>query len=117
MTNPFIINGKIPERYFCDRNTETKTLIDRLINGHNVILMSPRRMGKTGLIEHCYAQPQLNKYHTFFIDILQTSSLREFTYCLGKQIFETLKPLERNVLDLFVSTVKSLQAEFCSVGS
>ena len=67
MTNPFIINGKIPERYFCNRDTETKTLIDRLINGHNVILMSPRRMGKTGLIEHCYAQPQLNKYHTFLL--------------------------------------------------
>lgn len=31
-------------------------------------------------------------YYTFFIDILPTSSMREFTYLLGKEIYETLLP-------------------------
>ena len=36
-------------------------------------------------------------YYTFFIDILPTSSMREFTYLLGKEIYETLLPRSRNI--------------------
>jgi len=111
--NPFIINGEIANQYFCDRKIETEQLLNRILNQHNVVLMSPRRMGKTGLIYHCYQQPELkDDYYLFFVDILSTASLTEFTYCLGKQIYETLKPFGRNVLDVFIGTLKSLQAEF-----
>ena len=89
--NPFIVTGKIEPQYFCDRVQESARLVKSITNGNNMVIISPRRMGKTGLIQYCYEKPEIkNNYYTFFIDILHTSSLREFTYILGKEIFETL---------------------------
>ena len=49
--NPFIVTGKIKEEYFCDRVNETAKLIKTVTNGNNLVIISPRRMGKTGLIQ------------------------------------------------------------------
>ena len=63
--NPFITNGYISAEYFCDRVTETETLTRYITNGNNVALISPRRLGKTGLIEHCFHQKHIgDKYYT-----------------------------------------------------
>ncbi len=50
--NPFITSGYLSPAYFCDRVTETDTLWRYLTNGNHVALISPRRLGKTGLIAH-----------------------------------------------------------------
>ena len=50
MKNPFIINGIVPDEYFCDRVHETDKLIKCIGNQTNVLLTSPRRMGKTQLV-------------------------------------------------------------------
>lgn len=110
--NPFIFKGEIPEAFFCDRVKETELLISHILNGRNVVLMSPRRVGKTGLIAHCFNRAPLSTdYNTFFVDILHTTSLNEFTYALGREIFEKLKPQGRRVLNLFVQTVRSISGE------
>lgn len=84
--NPFIVTGKIEPAYFCDRVQESARLIKSLTNGNNMVIISPRRMGKTGLIQFCYEKPEIKKeYYTFFIDILHTSESREFTYLLGRR--------------------------------
>jgi len=70
-------------------------------------------MGKTGLIEHCFHFPEIERnYYTFFIDIYSTFSLREFVYLLGKHIFETLKPLGRKFIDNFFQVISSLRPAF-----
>jgi hypothetical protein len=70
-------------------------------------------MGKTGLIRYCYEKPVIkDNYYTFFIDILHTSSLKEFTYLLGKDIFEALAPRSKVMASLFVKTVKSISGKF-----
>ena len=92
MKNPFIITGRIPEEYFCDRKLETQKMIRVLTNGGNICLMSPRRMGKSKLIQFCYDKQELSEgYYTFYIDILHTSSLAEFTYVFGQKVFEVLR--------------------------
>ena len=50
LANPFVYQGYESPAYFCDREAETKTLLSHLKNGRNVTLISPRRIGKTGLI-------------------------------------------------------------------
>ena len=57
MKNPFIITGRIPEEYFCDRRLETQKIVRGLTNGDNICLMPPRRMGKSKLIQFCYDRP------------------------------------------------------------
>ena len=111
--NPFIVTGKIEPQYFCDRVQESARLVKSITNGNNMVIISPRRMGKTGLIQYCYEKPEIkNNYYTFFIDILHTSSLREFTYILGKEIFETLTPRSKKMARLFVQTLKSISGRF-----
>lgn len=107
--NPFIVMGKIPVELFCDRETETNKLIHSLTNGNNVVLISPRRMGKTGLIHHCYDDPCISEtYYTFFVDILHTSNLREFTFNLGRSIYKELVPKGKRYAKRFIQALKSL---------
>ena len=113
VTNPFITGGYVPEEYFCDRVQESKEVIRTLSNGNNLAIISPRRMGKTGLIEHCFHQPEIrDHYYTFFIDIYATDTLKEFVYKLGKEIFDTLKPKGKQFLDGFFSMISSLRPAF-----
>lgn len=112
-TNPFVVTGKIEPEYFCDRVQESARLVKSITNGNNMVIISPRRMGKTGLIQFCYDKPEIaDEYYTFFIDILHTSSLREFTYMLGREIYETLLPRSRKMSDLFIRTLKSISGKF-----
>lgn len=111
--NPFIVTGKIAPEYFCDRVAESAKLIKSISNGNNLVIISPRRMGKTGLIQFCYDKPEISgEYYTFFIDILHTSCLREFTFLLGKEIYETILPRSRKMLKLFIQTLKSIKGKF-----
>ena len=113
VNNPFIVTGKIEAEYFCDRVNESARVIKAIANGNNLVIISPRRMGKTGLIQFCYDKPEIaGEYYTFFIDILHTSSLREFTYALGRAIFDTLVPRSRKMATLFVQTIKSISGKF-----
>lgn len=111
--NPFIISGYVPDEYFCDRESETEELIGAMLNGRNTVLVSPRRMGKTGLIEHCFHQKEIqDRYHTFYVDIYATGTLRELVFVLGKHIFDTLKPRGRRFIDKFFAVIASLRPAF-----
>jgi len=111
--NPFVISGYLSTYYFCDREEESKNLIRHVTNGRNVAIISTRRMGKTGLIRHCFQAEEIkDNYYTFFIDIYATSSLREFVFALGKEIFEELEPKGSKFLDHFFSVITSLRAGF-----
>lgn len=110
--NPFITRGYIPAECFCDRVSETQRLAKSLMNGNDVVLFSPRRMGKTGLIGHVFDLDEIkSSYYTFFVDILHTTSLREFTFFLGKEVFRALQPAGRKVIDKLVVALKSLQGK------
>lgn len=113
MMNPFVINGIVPDKYFCDREKETEKLLRCVRNQSNVLLTSPRRMGKTQLIRHLYQQGDLSQdYHTFYVDIYSTTSLQEFILLLGKEIYTTLAPKGKKVLDSFISVLKSISGSF-----
>ena len=113
MRNPFLVSGYISKEYFCDREEESKNLIKLVTNGNNVALVSPRRMGKTGLIEHCFRNHKIaGGYYTFFVDIYATRNLSEFVYKLGKEIFERLKPKGKSFIDHFFAVISSLRAGF-----
>ena len=108
-TNPFITTGKVPAELFCDRKEESKRLLQSLSNGANIVLMSPRRVGKTQLMYYCFDKRVISvDYITFFIDILKTSSLQEFTYELGKAVFNTLASRGQKMQKMAMATMRSL---------
>lgn len=112
MDNPFVTKGYAGPEYFCDRVKETQQIVELLINGNNLALISPRRVGKTDLIRHCFQQSELkDNYYTFHIDIYATSSLRDFVNVFGKTILDELRPKGKAVWEGFLSVLRSLRSE------
>ena len=108
--NPFLTYGYESADYFCDRKAETTQLLSLLTNGNHVALISPRRMGKTGLLHHCFAQSHIQKgYYTFLIDIYATKNLQDMVYRMGKEIVMRLKPQGQKAIDKFLQVVTSLR--------
>ncbi|MBO7481165.1 MAG: ATP-binding protein [Bacteroidales bacterium] len=110
MNNPFVTNGYAGAKYFCDREKETKNIVQMITNENNLALISPRRLGKTDLIYHCFAQPEIrDKYHTFIVDIYSTASVRDFVNLLGKAVLDSLKSKGRQSWEKFINAVSSLR--------
>jgi AAA+ ATPase superfamily predicted ATPase len=95
--NPFVVYGYVSPTYFCDREQETNDLLSALSNGRNVTLMSPRRMGKTGLICNVFHQLQQREdVACFYIDIFSTKSLASFVKVFASAIVGKLDtPIQR----------------------
>ncbi len=111
--NPFVVGKYVSAKYFCDREKETEFFIKQIRNGRNVVLISPRRMGKTGLIQHCFSQSEIKEnYYTFFVDIYATTSLAELVYILSKAIYEELKPRQTVWKERFFQIIRSLRVGF-----
>lgn len=109
--NPFITSAYISPAYFCDRVMETTVLLRYLTNGNHVALISPRRLGKTGLIAHSFHQNKIQQeYYTFLIDIYATKNLQELVFELGKSILNGLRPFGRKAWDAFLNSVSSLRS-------
>ena len=109
--NPFLTSGYVSSEYFCDREKETEILIREVTHGNNLALISMRRMGKSGLIHHCFQQTALKKnYYTFFIDIYATKSLREFVFAMSKEIVVQLKPFGKTAIQNFRDALRSIKA-------
>ena len=108
--NPFVTSGYLSAEYFCDRQQETNRVISDIINGNNIAIISTRRMGKSGLIQHCFQSKELSKgFYKFYVDIYATKSLRDFVFSLSRVILEALKPFGKKAMEKFVDTVLSLQ--------
>ena len=114
LRNPFIITADYyGPAYFCDRIAETEELESNFRNGRNTVLISARRMGKSGLIAHVFNREFVHtKFKTFSIDLYPTSSLSEMILLLAKEITEPLKNKGSKRLESFLSVVKSLRPGF-----
>ena len=88
LNNPFVIYGYKGADYFCDRKKETELIVKALQNERNIVLISPRRIGKTGLIHHVFEN--INKHepetHCFYLDINATRNLSQFIQLLAKTV-------------------------------
>ena len=112
--NPFIITGYDTPKYFCDRKKETQKVISALSNGRNVTLISPRRMGKTGLIHHVFYEIKTNDKNPqcFYLDIFATQNLYEFVNLLGKTIIGKLDSFSASMMKNITTVFKSLRPVF-----
>ena len=114
MENPFIVTGRIKPEYFCDRVEEAERLSRCILSGgENMVIISPRRLGKTGLINFCFEKPEVKEaVTTIFIDILRTSSLQELVFLLGRAVFKTLGSHSQNMMKNLVTTLRSIRGSF-----
>lgn len=109
LNNPFVIYGYKGAEYFCDRKKETERITQALNNERNIVLISPRRIGKTGLIHHVFenisqTQPDIE---CFYVDINATRNLSQFIQLLAKTVIGKLDTFSqsamRKVMALFAN--------------
>ncbi|MBO4777657.1 MAG: ATP-binding protein [Bacteroidales bacterium] len=93
MKNPFVLSPYTDKSLFCDRESELKTLFDYVTNEANVTLISPRRMGKTGLIYRLFDEISTQKldFETFYVDIYATQSIDEFIKVFSETIIQSFQ--------------------------
>lgn len=78
-TQPFAYGRAVKAPYFIDREKETRWLTDNFQNSVNTILISPRRLGKTSLVEKvCRDFHEHPDIRIVFIDIFRCRSQEEF---------------------------------------
>lgn len=110
--NPFFIGRYVDKHYFCDREKDTETLVRHILNGRNVALISPRRLGKSGLIHHTFAQDVIkDRYTTIYVDIYATKDLCEMVKALSEAIVKAVGQ-KKSWHEKFFSFIKSLRVGF-----
>ena len=108
--NPFLLTGYVSPDYFCDRDKETQKLISALQNGRNITLISPRRMGKTGLIRHVFHQMESKKQaKCYYVDLYKTDSLASLVEQLAIVVLGSLNTTEAKIIKQVTTFFKSLR--------
>ena len=116
LNNPFVNQGYVSPQYFCDRENETETALNHSKNGRNITLISPRRIGKTGLIKNIFYQiEQQNKNAVcLYLDIFATKNLQDFTEMFGSAVFNGFAKKERTFFQKAATLFGALRPAFSS---
>ena len=78
MKKAFVYGVAVEGENFTDRVAETRRLKKDFENGQNVVLISPRRMGKTSLVRHVISQIDTAKIVVVHLDIYDCRTEYEF---------------------------------------
>ena len=105
INNPFVMYGYKGEAYFCDRKQESNAIENILYNGNHVSVISPRRMGKTGLVHHVFERIRKSNpdIQCFYMDIYATKCLNDFVHQLARTVLGHLNTPLQNA-EHYVST-------------
>jgi tetratricopeptide (TPR) repeat protein len=112
--NPFPIGGYAGPEFFCDREKETDGMVSALLNRRNVSLVSPRRVGKSGLIHHVFDRISKTEKNAacFYIDIFPTRDLSDFTRMIARAALGRLDSSAASALKTIGRAFRSLSPVF-----
>ncbi len=112
--NPFLISGYHSPEFFCDRGTETGTILEALHNGRNVTLIAPRRMGKTGLIHHAFykLKEQESDIVTLYMDIYSTQTVGDFVRLFANTVLGKLDSAPQKAMSRISKFIRSCRPLF-----
>ena len=114
MARPFNYGKLAEENYFTNRTKEAKWLETQVNAGINCMLISPRRWGKSSLIQHVAGQmKKKNKKIIFcFVDLYNVRSEKEFLELYSSAIIKatsnTVEDAVRNVKNIFKQLVPAI---------
>ena len=112
--NPFVSQGYISPEYFCDRQQETDLMLNHFKNGRNITLVSPRRIGKTGLIKNLFyhIERQDRNAICLYLDIYATKNVLDFTEMFGSVVFNGFARKEKSFMQKAATLLGSLRPVF-----
>lgn len=109
INNPFLLKGYQSKDLFCDREKELEQLSKNIQNGIDTTLISPRRMGKTGLIfrfiDHLHETGEIK---SIYADIFSSRNLEEFIKLMAEAILLEF-PEKTPIGSQFMNFIKGLR--------
>lgn len=76
-SNPFSYGSPVRAEHFTDRAAEVAEVADRMLNGQNVVLLSPRRYGKTSLLYAAIERVRASQGRTGYASLVQCTDRRD----------------------------------------
>ncbi len=98
----FIYGVSVSGENFTDRIQETRRLKMDFENGLNVVLISPRRMGKTSLVKRVQQVVNPNIVHTVYVDIYDCKSEYDFYNKFAESVLRQTS----NRMEIFLEKTK-----------
>lgn len=109
VNNPFLIKGYLSKDLFCDRENELEQLLNNIENGIDTTLISPRRMGKTGLIFRFFDHlRETGEIKPIYVDIFSSRNLEEFIKLMAEAILLEF-PEKTQIGSQFMNFIKGLR--------
>lgn len=110
--NPFFTKNYESKSYFCDRENELDILLRNAENNTNTTLISPRRLGKTGLIYRFFEfLSENNEFETVYVDIYASRNLDDFIALLADGILKKF-PEKTSIGKQFMKLLKGFRPLF-----
>ncbi|MCR6642973.1 MAG: ATP-binding protein [Sporocytophaga sp.] len=89
--SPFAYGNTVSSTAFTNRENEVKRLKDNLLNGINTTIISPRRWGKSSLVEKVVSEIRKEypkEYQTVVIDLFTLGSQEEFLEMYAREVIK-----------------------------
>ena len=97
--NPFRYGAVARGAYFADREQEVERLTLDALAGQDVVIISPRRVGKTSLVDRTIEGLRRRKAVVAYVDLFAVQSLPELADRLARGIFEGMLTRRRRLLE------------------
>ena len=101
MSNPFLFGKIVTGEHFCNRVAEQRMLVENLTGGQSVVIISPRRMGKSSLLATVAAKLKTKGVVCGRVDFFALNSV-------SKVLAETLRVCAGMVLTQETSLKRSM---------
>jgi hypothetical protein len=88
--NPFRYGDVATGRFFTDREAELRELVGDVHSGQNVLILSPRRYGKTSLVTEAVRLLREQDVLVAYVDLLRATSRTELAGFLATALYQGL---------------------------
>ena len=97
-------------REFVGREKEIKEIINYLIIGQSVVIIAPRRFGKTSLVLEILRRLRLKKEYIGYVDIFANATIRQLTQSIIEEVLDNngLKKSYQKTKNSITSLIKNL---------
>jgi len=112
MVTPFNFGRAVKNEYFTNREQEIKRLTLNFENGINTIILSPRRWGKSSLVEKVAQLVRSKTLRVITIDLFSMRSEEEFYNQLANQVIKATTSKTEEWIEMSKKFLKSITPKF-----
>jgi len=121
ISNPFTL-GIVSKKDFCNRSEELENILRHVRGGNNVVLLSPRRFGKSSLVYKALEVLERKGFLCVYVDLFPVISERDFIERFSIGVFKGIgrgadpRTIGRKVLNMFARLIPSFEVKPDGVG-